>query len=100
RARDARTWPVRSPDPRDDALLGELQRGHHQWLVVVVGTADRRHRFPLYRALPRRRRPGRNLQPAYTESRLTGRCKRLELSQAESKEEASLRPLWICGIDY
>src|SRR5262249_12899670 len=29
-------WPRRCPHPGDDALLGQLQRGAHQWLVVVV----------------------------------------------------------------
>jgi peptide/nickel transport system permease protein len=36
--------PLEAPTLGHDALLGELQRGDHQRLVVVVDRADRHHR--------------------------------------------------------
>ena len=36
-------WATGGADARHDALLGELQRGDHQRLVVVVDGADRDH---------------------------------------------------------
>ena len=40
RPRSARARPDRFPDPRHDALLGQLQRRDDQWLVVVVDGTD------------------------------------------------------------
>ena len=64
------SWPgtCQFADARHDTLLGAVQRGHHQRLVVVVDGAARRHRDGLPRSVLFDRRTGRNSQSKITPS--------------------------------
>jgi len=64
RPRSARARLAGLPDTGDDALLGQLQRGADQRLVVVVGAADHRDRGAVHGPVPGHHRPGRVRQPA------------------------------------
>ena len=64
RTGSARPRPGRGADARHDALLGELQRGDHQRLVVVVDRAAGGDRDGLPRPVLPDRRTGRDRQSA------------------------------------
>src|SRR5262249_11240843 len=71
RPRSARPWTDRFADPRHDALLGELQRGTHQRMVVVVDRADRDHPGRVPRAVLPHGGPGRDRESSAPEGDLT-----------------------------
>src|SRR4029453_395835 len=64
-------WPRRCPHPGDDTLLGPLQRGAHQWLVVVVAGPPRNYPHRVSRPVLPDCGLRRDRQPETQEGRMT-----------------------------
>ena len=64
--------PIELADAGHDAVLGEFQRGDDQWLVVVVGAADRDHRDGVPRVVLCDRGAGRDRQSPAAEIGMNG----------------------------